>query len=365
MADSFKLLALGGDGIGPEVVACGLRLVGAVAEQEGLSVGVQEDLLHGAAWEAHGTFCRDATLAAARAADAVLVGAVGGPKWDGITVPGGPEMQDGLMRLRLELDTYAGLRPAKATSCLEPLTPFRPGLATGADVMVLREMCGGAFFSLPRGIERPPGGPRRGFDTTAYDSEEIARVAHAGFRLARRRRGKLCSTDKANVMASGQLWREVVSEVGRDYPDVSLTHFYADNAAYQLARDPRAFDVILGDNLFGDILSDQAGAIAGSLGMLPSACLPGLPEPGERMPGIYEPVHGSAPDIAGQGIANPVGTLLSVAMMFDYSFGRPGAARRIEAAVTAALDAGHRTPDIGGTATTESLTDAVIAAFRR
>ncbi len=167
MADPFKLLALGGDGIGPEVVACGLRLVGAVAAQEGLSVGVQEDLLHGAAWEAHGTFCRDETLAAARAADAVLVGAVGGPKWDGITVPGGPEMQDGLMRLRLELDTYAGLRPAKAISCLEPLTPFRPGLATGADVMVLREMCGGAFFSLPRGIERPPGGPRRGFDTTA------------------------------------------------------------------------------------------------------------------------------------------------------------------------------------------------------
>ena len=365
MADSFTLLALGGDGIGPEVTACGLRLVEAAADQEGLTVEVREDLLHGAAWDAFGTFCRDETVAAARAADAILVGAVGGPKWDGISVPGGPEMQDGLMRLRRELDTYAGLRPAKAMTCLEPLTPFRPGLASGADVLVLREMCGGAFFALPRGLDRPAGGRRRGFDTTAYDSEEIARFAQVGFKLARRRSGRLASVDKANVMVSGQLWREVVSEVARDYPDVALTHLYADNAAYQLARDPRAFDVILADNLFGDILSDQAGAIAGSLGLLPSACLPGLPEPGERLAGIYEPVHGSAPDIAGQGIANPVGMLLSVAMMFDFSFGRPAAARRIETAVAAALDAGRRTPDIGGTATSEAVSDAVIAELRR
>jgi 3-isopropylmalate dehydrogenase len=365
MSETFTLLALGGDGIGPEVTACGLRLVEAAAAQEGLTIELQEDLLHGAAWEVHGTFCRDETVAAARAADAVLVGAVGGPEWDGITVPGGPEMQDGLMRLRLELGTYAGLRPAKALACLEALTPFRPGLTAGADVMVLREMCGGAFFSLPRGLERPAGGGARGFDTTSYTSEEIARFAHAGFQLAGRRRDKLASVDKANVMVSGALWREVVDEVAGDYPDVALTHLYADNAAYQLVRDPLAFDVILADNLFGDILSDQAGAIAGSLGMLPSACLPGLPEPGGRIPGIYEPVHGSAPDIAGKGIANPLGMLLSVAMMFDYSFGRPEIARRIEAAVTAALDAGHRTPDIGGTATTDGVTDAVIAELRR
>ncbi len=365
MAETFTLLALGGDGIGPEVTACGLRLVEAVAAQEGLTIELREDLLHGAAWEAHGTFCRDETVAAARAADAVLVGAVGGPRWDGIAVPGGPERQDGLMRLRLELDTYAGLRPAKALACLEALSPFRPGLTAGADVLVLREMCGGAFFSLPRGLERPAGGGARGFDTTAYTSAEIARFAHVGFKLARRRRGRLASVDKANVMVSGQLWREVVDEVAGEYPDVVLTHYFADNAAYQLVRDPRAFDVILADNLFGDILSDQAGAIAGSLGLLPSACLPGLPEPGERIAGIYEPVHGSAPDIAGRGIANPLGMLLSVAMMFDYSFARPDIARRIEAAVTSALEAGHRTPDLGGTATSGGVTDAVISAFSR
>jgi len=365
MTGAVKLLALGGDGSGPEVAACGLRLVEAAADRAGLAVEVREDLLHGAAWDAYGTFCRDETVAAARAADAVLVGAVGGPRWDGISVPGGPERQDGLMRLRRVLDTYAGLRPATAIACLEPHTPFRPGLASGADVLVLREMCGGAFFALPRGLERPADGPRRGFDTAAYDSAEIARFAHVGFKLTRRRRGKLASVDKANVMISGQLWREVVSEVARDYPDVALSHLYADNAAYQLARDPRAFDVILADNLIGDMLSDQAGAIAGSLGMLPSACLPGLPEPGARLPGIYEPVHGSAPDIAGQGIANPLGMLLSVAMMFDYSFGRPDMARRIEAAVRAALDAGQRTADIGGTATSQGMTDAVIAELRR
>ena len=299
--------------------------VEAAAAQEGLGVEVREDLLHGAAWEAHGTFCRNETVAAARAADAVLVGAVGGPEWDGITVPDGPEMQDGLMRLRLELDAYAGLRPAKALACLEALTPFRPGLTAGADVMVLREMCGGAFFSLPRGLERPAGGGARGFDTTSYTSAEIARFAHAGFQLARRRRGALASVDKANVMVSGVLWREVVDEVASDYPDVALTHLYADNAAYQLVRDPRAFDVILADNLFGDILSDQAGAIAGSLGMLPSACLPGLPEPGGGCPASTS--RSTAARRTSPAKASPIrsGSLFSVAMMFDYSFGRPEA----------------------------------------
>ena len=262
MANACKILALGGDGIGPEVVASGLRLLETIAAIEALKIEIEEDRLHGAAWDAYGTFCRDQTLVAARAADAVLVGAVGGSQWDGITVPGGPEMQDGLMRLRLELDTYAGLRPAKAVTCLEPLTPYRPGLVSGADVVVLREMCGGTFFGKPRGIERLPNGQRRGFDTTVYDSDEIARFAHAGFRLARRRRGRLASTDKANVMESGVLWRAVVNEVAREYPDIELTHMYADNASYQLARNPTGFDVILGDNLFGDILSDQAGAIS-------------------------------------------------------------------------------------------------------
>jgi len=360
---SFKVLALGGDGIGPEVVASGLRLLEAVAAAEGIEVDIEEDLLHGAAWDAYGTFCRDETLAAAKAADAILVGAVGGSKWDEIRVPGGPEMQDGLMRLRKVLDTYAGLRPARAWPQLESLTPFRPGLATSADVMVLREMAGGPFFTETRGIETRDG-RRHGFDLSTYDENEIARIAQVGFQLARGRRGKLCSVDKANVMETYVLWREVVGEVGRDYPDVELTHMYADNCAYQLARRPADFDVILADNLLGDILSDQAGAIAGSLGMLPSACLCGLPQPRERCAAIYEAVHGSAPDIAGQGIANPIGTLLSVAMMWEYSFARPDLARRIEAAVESAIEAGHRTPDLGGTATTDGLTNAVIEAFR-
>jgi 3-isopropylmalate dehydrogenase len=359
-----KILALGGDGIGPEVVGASLRLAEVVADHAGLSLDVREDLLHGGAWEKYGTFCQESTVAAAKAADAVLVGAVGGPKWDGIKVPGGPEMQDGLMRLRKELDTYAGLRPARVWPSLEHLTPYRAGLLSGADVMVLRELTGGAFFAPPRGIEVRKG-RRYGFDTAAYDEDEIARIAHVGFRLARTRRGRLTSTDKANVMESGILWRQVVTEVGREYPDVTLTHLFADNAVYQLARRPADFDVILGDNLFGDILSDQAGAIGGSLGMLPSACLCGLPGTGEPKPGIFEPVHGSAPDIAGKGIANPVGMLLSVAMMFDYALDLSPEARRIEAAVGAALDAGRRTPDIGGTTSTIELTDAVIDAYRR
>lgn len=359
----YHILALGGDGIGPEVVASGLELLEAVAAAENLSIEVQEDVLHGKAWEQYGTFCREETLAAAREAHGVLVGAVGGEQWDDIRVPGGPEMQDGLMRLRKELDTYAGLRPARAWPVLEHLTPFREGLVTGADVMVLRELAGGVFFAPPRGIEKRHG-RRYGFDTAAYSEDEIARIAHTGFRLARVRRARLCSADKANVMESGVLWRQVVSEVGSEYPDVELTHMYTDNAVYQLTCRPADFDVIMGDNLFGDILSDQAGAIAGSLGMLPSACLCGLPQAGERQPAIYEPVHGTAPDIAGQGIANPIGMLLSVAMMFEHSLARPDLAQRVEAAVDSALVAGHRTPDIGGTSRTAEVAAAVIDAFR-
>ena len=362
--EKMTILALGGDGIGPEVVQAALRLLEAMAPGSGIVFDVEEDLLHGQAWDTYGTFCRDETLAAAKAADAVLVGAVGGPKWDAITVPGGPEMQDGLMRLRKELDTYVGLRPAKAVACLEPLTPYRPGLLDGADIMVVREMSGGIYFSEPRGIEELPDGEKRGYDTASYTASEIERIARAAFELAARRRGKLVSTDKANVMESGVVWRDVVESLSGDYPSVTLTHMYADNAVYQIGRNPAAFDVILGDNLFGDIISDQAGVVAGSLGMLPSACLHGLPKPGQRHPGIYEPVHGTAPDIAGQGIANPIGMLLSLAMMFEYACARPDLARRVETAVVQALEAGHRTPDLGGESTTLDVTDAVIAAAR-
>jgi 3-isopropylmalate dehydrogenase len=340
-----------------------LKLAEVIASRCRLSLDIRTDLLHGAAWDAHGTFCRDETVAAARAADAVLVGAVGGPRWDGIKVSGGAEMQDGLMRLRKELDTYAGIRPARACSALAHLTPYRPGLLDGVDVLVLRELTGGAFFAEPRGTELRAG-RRYAFDTAAYDEDEIARVAHVGFQLARVRRRRLVSTDKANVMESCLLWRRVVSEVGREYPDVELTHLYADNAVYQLARRPAEFDVILGDNLFGDILSDQAGGFAGSLGMLPSACLCGLPDGTTRRPGIFEPVHGSAPDLAGQGIANPIGALLSVALMFEYAFGEAEEARRVEHAVDVALESGHRTPDIGGTASSVAVTDAIISAYR-
>ncbi len=257
----FKVLALGGDGIGPEVVASGLVLLEAVCASEGIGLCVEEDLLHGAAWERYGTFCREETVAAARAADAVLVGAVGGPKWDDIRIPGGPEMQDGLMRLRKELDTYAGLRPARAWPDLTHLTPYRPDVLAGADVMVLREMSGGAFFTDQRGIEQRDG-RRVGFDLSLYGEDEIARVLHAGFALARRRRGRLCSAEKSNVMETYRLWRIVAGEIAAEYPDVAFEHMLADNCAYQLMRRPADFDVIVADNLFGDILSDITGAIA-------------------------------------------------------------------------------------------------------
>ncbi len=365
MSEKFHLLAMGGDGIGPEVLASGLAVFEAVARFAGIDHEVEHDLLHGAAWDAHGTFCRDETVARAQAADAVLVGGVGGPKWDHIKVPGGPEMQDGLMRLRVELDVYLGLRPAVAMRCLEPLTPYRDGLITGADVMVLRELCGGPFFGEPRGIAQLPDGRRRGHDNYVYDSDEIARFAHAGFRLARRRRGKLTSIDKANVMECFKLWREVVSEVARDYPDVACDHMHADNCVYQVAMNPRAFDVILADNMLGDIVSDQLGCIAGSKAMLPSACLKGLPEPGQRIAGIYEPSHGTAPDIVGKGIANPLGTILSVAMLFEYSLARPDLARRIERATQEVLESGCRPHDLGGTADSATVTRAVLAALAR
>ncbi len=379
--DRFTVLALGGDGIGPEVVGAGVEVLLAVAKCEGLRIEIEEDLLHGAAWERYGTFCRDETVVRAREVDAVLVGAVGDPRFDDYLADDGcpvaeraeagavtrdPADKDGLMRLRRDLDVFAGLRPARAFEALVERTPFRPAVVRGANLMVLRELCGGAYFGLPRGIERLPGGGRRAFDSTVYTEAEIERIARTGFELARRRRKRLLSVDKANVMESGMLWREVVSDIGaREYSDIALTHFYADNAAYQLARAPRDFDVVLSDNLLGDLLSDQAGAIAGSLGMLPSASLTGLPPEGEpAKPGLYEPVHGSAPDIAGQGIANPYGTILSVAMMFEYGFALPALSRRIEHAVEHTLATGPRTPDLGGEAGSAAVTHAVIDACR-
>lgn len=362
MSKQFHILALGGDGIGPEVTEAALSVAEAAARLGGLDLNITRDLLHGACWDQHGVFIRDETLALARSADAILVGAVGGPKWDGLSVPGGPEMQDGLMRLRFELETFLGLRPAKAMRCLNHLSPYRPGLADNADILVLREMCGGAFFTQTRGVEGRAG-RRRGYDLMEYSEPEISRFAQAGFAIARRRGGRLCSVDKSNVMLSNQLWRDVVTETGANHQDVELTHLFADNASYQIARNPEWFDVILADNLFGDLLSDQAATVAGGLGMLPSACLTGAPSADRRAKGLFEPVHGSAPDIAGQGVANPIGAILSAAMMFDYALGRPDLARRIETAAETALSSGALPPDLGGTARTGDVTGAVLAAL--
>lgn len=361
--DTFSVLALGGDGIGPEVLSSALAVLDVIAAHHSLDIKIREDLLHGAAWDAYGTFCRDETLDSARHADAVLVGAVGGEKWDQISVPGGPEMQDGLMRLRKELDAFVGLRPAKSFACLEHLTPFRAGLVTGADVMVMREMCGGVMFGEPRGIAVDKAGERTGLDSAVYTEQEISRFAQAGFQLAQKRDKRLCSTDKSNVMESGVLWRKIVDEVSADYPDVSVTHLYTDNLSYQLVRDPKAFDLILADNLFGDILSDQCGAIAGSLGMLPSACLREAPQPGVRCRGIFEPVHGTAPTLVGKDAANPVGMILSLAMMFEFAMGREDIAKNLESAVIAALEAGFRTQDIGGKSSMSQVTQAIAEAY--
>ncbi len=337
------------------------RVLDEVAARAQLDLTVDEDLIGGQAWDEHGTFCRDETVAAAAASAGVLCGAVGGPTYDGLVSEGTPEEKDGLMRLRRALDVFAGIRPAIALPHLQERSPYRREVLGGADLVVLREMCGGVMFAHPRGVDRA--GPLRcGFDTAAYREDEIARHAQVGFELARRRKKKVTSVDKANVMESGVLWREVVSEVACDHPDVEIEHLYADNCSYQLALDPRPFDVIVTDNLFGDILSDQAGALAGSLGMLPSACLRGL-DAGAG-PGIYEPVHGSAPDIAGLGIANPIGMILSVAMFLRHGLDRADLAHQVEAACADATVT-TRTPDLGGRASSTEMTDAVLRRLDR
>lgn len=355
----FDLLVLPGDGIGIEVVGAALDVLGAIQPDIEGEFDVEMDLIHGASWDVHGTFCTDEVSEKAARADAVLVGAVGGPKWDSLQIDGSPEDKDGLMRLRKELDVFAGLRPARTYEPLRGMVPFRPEVVDGVDLLVLREMCGGAFFGHPRG-QTGSGSARTGYDTTTYSFGEVARFADVGFRLAQKRKRHVLSVDKSNVMESGVVWRAAVDEVGTGYPDVDLIHMYADNAAYQLTMRPGEFDVVLSDNLFGDILSDQAAAVCGSLGMLPSACLSGL-ESGAVA--IYEPVHGSAPDLAGLGIANPLGAVLSLAMMFEYSVGDRVSARRLECAVVEAIRSGCRTPDLGGDATTEQMVQAVVTAW--
>ena len=342
-----------------------LRLLEEIQPSLECKIDVQEDLLHGQAWDEYGTFCRDETVITAKASDAVLVGAVGGEKWDNILPDGKPEEKDGLMRLRKELGVFAGLRPTWTSESLHSITSFKADYIKGLDILVLRELCGGTFFSVPRGVTTINNGQQIGVDTTVYKTDEIVRHAKVGFELARQRRKNLVSVDKANVMESGVLWRKVVTDVSKEYPDVCLRHLYADNCAYQLAKKPTQFDVILTDNLFGDLLSDLTGALIGSLAMLPSASLSSLKiDPAINAPGIYEPVHGTAPDIAGQGTVNPLGMLLSVGMMFEYGFGYPDASGKLRSSVETALSKGVRTRDIGGNASTSEMTDAVIQAWK-
>jgi 3-isopropylmalate dehydrogenase len=354
----MKIAVLPGDGIGPEIVAEALKVLTALA-RDGLKFELQHAPVGGAAYDASGDPLPEATLKAAQAAEAVLFGAVGGPKYDAL--PRAKRPEQALLRLRKELGLFANLRPATVFPELADASSLKPEVLAGLDILILRELTGDIYFGQPRGIRQAEGGGREGYDTMRYSEAEIRRIAHAGFRAALKRRGKLCSVDKANVLETSQLWREVVIEVSRDYPKVELTHMYVDNAAMQLLRDPRQFDVIVTGNMFGDILSDEASMLTGSIGMLPSASLD------EKDKGLYEPIHGSAPDIAGRNVANPLATILSVAMMLRYSFANENAASRIEAAVKKVLARGLRTADIHRPGTkkvgTLEMGDAVVTAL--
>ena len=345
MPANKKLLLLPGDGIGPEVMREARRVVDWMARRRRVSFDVVEDLVGGTAIDAHGSPLSEVTLARAREADAVLFGSVGGPKWDGLPFDRRPEL--GILILRRELGLFANLRPAMVLEPLVDASTLKPDVVRGLDLMIVRESTGGIYFGEPRGVETLPDGQQRGVNTESYTTSEIERVARVAFELARKRQGRVCSVEKANVMESGRLWRELVTALGAsEFPDVALSHMYADNCAMQLVRNPRQFDVIVTSNLFGDLLSDLASMLTGSLGMLPSATLGGLDPATGRRHALYEPIHGSAPDIAGQGVANPLGQLLSFAMLLRYSFGMEEDASLIERAASNVLASGLRTADI-------------------
>jgi 3-isopropylmalate dehydrogenase len=362
MPANKKLLVLAGDGIGPEVMAETLRVVEWMGARRARRFDVKEDLVGGAAFDAHGTPLADSTLRAAKDADAVLLGAVGGPKWDRLPFAQKPER--GLLRLRKEMDLFANLRPAVVFDALVEASTLKSEVVKGLDILIVRELTGGMYFGEPRGIENLPGGGRKGVNTHTYTDAEIRRVARIGFELARLRANKVCSVEKANVMEAGVLWREEVIKLHtEEFSDVRLSHMYADNCAMQLIRNPKQFDVIVTDNLFGDILSDEAAMMTGSLGMLPSASLGARDATGRRH-ALYEPVHGSAPDIAGLGKANPIANLLSFAMCLRYSFALEAEAALVEQAAKRVLDAGLRTGDIlqpGKTlVSTKAMGDAIL-----
>ena len=356
-----KILVLPGDGIGPEIIKEALKVLDLANNKFNLGVELSHDDLGGAAIDRYGVPLADETLAHARTVDAILLGAVGGPKWDTIDPAIRPER--GLLKIRSQLGLFGNLRPALLYPQLAAASSLKPEVVAGLDILIVRELTGGIYFGQPRESKVLENGERMAFDTLPYTESEVRRIAKVGFDMARVRNKKLCSVDKANVLASSQLWRAVVEEVAKDYPDVELSHMYVDNAAMQLVRAPKQFDVIVTDNMFGDILSDQASMLTGSIGMLPSASL------NSSNQGMYEPCHGSAPDIAGMGIANPLATILSVSMMLRYSFNEVAAANAIEQAVSNVLDQGLRTGDIYSEGCqkvgTVEMGDAVVAALAK
>ena len=356
---SRKILVLPGDGIGPEITAEAVKILHACRDA-GLDIELQEGLVGGAGFDAHGDPLPAETLAKAEAADAILLGAVGGPQWDKLEdISKRPER--GLLGLRKNLQLFGNLRPAILYPQLAEASSLKAEVVSGLDIMIVRELTGGIYFGQPRGIEERDG-QRVGFNTYVYSEAEIERIGRVAFEMARKRGRKLCSVDKANVLEVTMLWREVMERLANEYPDVELSHMYVDNAAMQLVRAPKQFDVIVTGNMFGDILSDEAAMLTGSIGMLPSASL------NEKGQGMYEPCHGSAPDIAGQGLANPLATILSVAMLLRYSLDETELAARIERAVGSVLDQGLRTADIAYPGTrqvsTAEMGDAVLEAFR-
>lgn len=333
-----KIAILPGDGIGPEVTAAAMPVLETLRRDFGLNIETETAPVGGAAYDQHRHPLPESTLKLALAADAVLLGAVGGPKWEPLAIALRPEQA--LLGLRAQLKLFANLRPAILYPQLASASTLKPEVVTGLDIMIVRELTGGIYFGQPRGVRTLANGERQGFNTLVYSESEIARIAHSAFAIARKRGKKLCSVDKANVLEVTELWREVVTGVGKDYPDVTLSHMYVDNAAMQLVRAPKQFDVIVTTNMFGDILSDEAAMLTGSIGMLPSASL------AADQKGMYEPIHGSAPDIAGKNIANPLATILSVAMLLRYTLEEAMLAEKVERAVSAVLDQGLRTGDI-------------------
>jgi len=348
---------MAGDGIGPEIMSEAIKVLD-VLIRDGLDVSYEERPFGGSAHDSVGSCLPAETLAACESCDAILLGAIGGPKYDKLPRDERPERA--LLAVRSKLELFSNLRPALLYPELADASSLKTELVAGLDLMIVRELTGGIYFGQPRGLDTTADGKKRGYNTMVYAEDEIARIAHSGFRIAQQRGKRLCSVDKANVLEVSELWRETVTAVGAEYPDVELSHMYVDNAAMQLVRAPKQFDVIVTSNLFGDILSDAAAMLTGSIGMLPSASLD------INGKGMYEPVHGSAPDIAGQGVANPLATLLSLSMLLRYSFDNASAADRIEAAVSKVLADGHRCQDIAGehkSISTSAMGDAVVNAL--